>query len=73
MLRSLYVFLAAQGAILAIGGAQQRVQLVNGKPSASDFMTVTLSADHRMYDGELLGQVLEAFKRHIQAPATLVL
>jgi pyruvate dehydrogenase E2 component (dihydrolipoamide acetyltransferase) len=62
----------AQGAILAVGGAQQAVRLEGGKPVAHSYMTVTLSADHRMYDGELLSSFLAAFRRHMESPVNLL-
>lgn len=66
-----------QGAILAVGGTTQKVRLEtkNGKavPVASNVMTATLSADHRMFDGELLSGFLKAFKKYMDAPANLLL
>ncbi len=44
-----------------------------GRPVAQAVMTVTLTADHRAYDGELAAAVLGAFKASIEAPATLLM
>ena len=62
----------AQAGILAVGGAQQRVELEGGQPVARSVMTVTLSADHRLYDGELAGRFLRAFKAAIESPTSLL-
>jgi pyruvate dehydrogenase E2 component (dihydrolipoamide acetyltransferase) len=35
-------------------------------------MTVTLSADHRVVDGAVGAQWLSAFRRAVEAPASLV-
>lgn len=62
-----------QAAILAVGATQQKTVLVGGKPTAQSVMTVTLSADHRVYDGELAHLLLQAFKARIENPSRLLL
>lgn len=58
-----------QAAILAVGGAQSQVVLGPGQqPASVSFMTVTLSADHRVFDGELASQLLAAFKGYMENP-----
>ncbi|PNW81578.1 hypothetical protein CHLRE_06g252550v5 [Chlamydomonas reinhardtii] len=61
-----------QAAILAVGGATERVVLVGGQPAVRSAMSVTLSADGRVYDGELAGAVLAAFRRHMEQPYELL-
>lgn len=57
-----------QAAILAVGGAQQQVVMQQQQPVAVSYMTVTLSADHRVFDGELATQLLGAFKSYMENP-----
>ncbi|KAG2437613.1 hypothetical protein HYH02_011252 [Chlamydomonas schloesseri] len=61
-----------QAAILAVGGATERVVLAGGQPAVRSVMSVTLSADGRVYDGELAGAFLAAFTRHMEQPYELV-
>jgi pyruvate dehydrogenase E2 component (dihydrolipoamide acetyltransferase) len=61
-----------QACILAVGGAQQRVSLVGGRPVASSVMGVTLSADNRVVDGEQAAEFLAAFGRYLANPLQLV-
>eukprot|EP00775_Hariotina_reticulata_P004905 gene4905-5149_t len=64
-----------QAAILAVGGAQKRVSLSagDGRLSSSSYMTVTLSADHRLFDGDLATQLLDAFTGYMESPLKLVM
>ncbi|KAL6764679.1 Lipoate acetyltransferase [Haematococcus lacustris] len=62
-----------QAAILAVGGSSVKTVLRNGKPASQTVMTVTVSADHRVYDGELAAAFLDAFTRNMQQPMSLVL
>lgn len=61
-----------QACILAVGGTQQHVVLENGAPTAKSVMTVTLSADQRVYDGEVASQFLAAFCSNISNPVRLL-
>lgn len=63
----------SQGAILAVGASQPKVTLVDGKPASHTIMTVTLSADNRIFDGELAAEFLNAFKAAVEAPANLLM
>lgn len=58
-----------QGGILAVGGGRQvtRVGADGGLVSVTE-MTVTLSADGRVYDGQTAGDFLEAFKANMEDP-----
>jgi pyruvate/2-oxoglutarate dehydrogenase complex dihydrolipoamide acyltransferase (E2) component len=64
-----------QAAILAVGGAQKRVVAREGAGrsglASASFMTVTLSADHRVFDGELATRLLDAFRRYMENPVAM--
>jgi pyruvate dehydrogenase E2 component (dihydrolipoamide acetyltransferase) len=63
-----------QAAILAVGGAQQQVVMGPGKqPESVSYMTVTLSADHRVFDGEMATRLLGAFKGYIENPLKMAM
>lgn len=64
-----------QAAILAVGGSQQQVVMGPGQqqPVSQSFMTVTLSADHRVIDGELATQLLTAFKGYMENPLKMAM
>ncbi|GAX79200.1 hypothetical protein CEUSTIGMA_g6640.t1 [Chlamydomonas eustigma] len=63
-----------QAAILAVGTSQQKaVILPSGSAGSETFMTVTLSADHRAYDGDMASKLLNAFKALIEAPSRLLM
>ncbi|MGB1872124.1 MAG: pyruvate dehydrogenase complex dihydrolipoamide acetyltransferase [Candidatus Puniceispirillaceae bacterium] len=62
-----------QGAILAIGAGEQRPVVHDGQLAVATVMTVTLSADHRVVDGAVGAQWLQAFKGYIEAPVTMLL
>lgn len=64
-----------QSAILAIGGLQEHV-VPSSTPnefSAIQRMNVTLSCDHRVVDGAVGAQFLQAFKKFMEAPLTMLL
>ena len=62
-----------QSAILAVGAGEQRPVVKNGEIAVATVMTVTLSADHRIVDGALGAKWLQAFKRAIEQPVTMLL
>lgn len=64
--------MAMQAGILAIGGTQQHVSLKGGQPVATPHMTVTLSADERVVDGDIAGDFLAAFARNMSNPVRLL-
>ncbi len=45
----------------------------NGELAVATVMTVTLSADHRVVDGAVGAEWLQAFKGYIEAPVTMLL
>ncbi len=61
-----------QSGILAIGGTQQHVSLKDGRPTATSSMTVTLSADERVVDGDIAAAFLDAFAKNISNPVKLL-
>lgn len=54
--------------ILAIGAGEKRAVVKDGELAVATVMSVTLSTDHRSVDGALGGELLAAFKRHIENP-----
>lgn len=63
-----------QAGILAVGGPQQRVALSDeGVLSSSTYMAVTLTADHRVIDGEMAAELLAKFAENMAAPVRLML
>lgn len=57
-----------QAAILAVGAAEPRAVVRDGQLAVATMMTVTLSVDHRVFDGAVAARWLAAFKRHLEAP-----
>lgn len=62
-----------QGAILAVGAGEQRPVVRDGQLAVATVMTVTLSADHRVVDGAVGAEWLQAFKGYIEQPVTMLL
>jgi pyruvate dehydrogenase E2 component (dihydrolipoamide acetyltransferase) len=62
-----------QGAILSVGAGEERAVVKDGKLAAATVMTVTLSLDHRIADGAAGARFLQAFRRFIEQPATMLL
>jgi pyruvate dehydrogenase E2 component (dihydrolipoamide acetyltransferase) len=62
-----------QGCILAVGAGEDRVVVRHGKMEVRNVMDVTLSVDHRVVDGAVGAQFLQAFKHYIESPALLLL
>jgi len=59
-------------AILAVGTTVAKPVVKNGQIVAGQTMTVTLSADHRVFDGAVGAQYLGAFKDLLEKPALLL-
>ncbi|KAL4855223.1 Dihydrolipoyllysine-residue acetyltransferase component 1 of pyruvate dehydrogenase complex [Chlorella vulgaris] len=57
-----------QACIMAVGGSRQVAYMKEGLPASKAQMTVTLSADNRVYDGEVASAFLSAFSRHMGNP-----
>ncbi|MEC9226391.1 MAG: pyruvate dehydrogenase complex dihydrolipoamide acetyltransferase [Pseudomonadota bacterium] len=62
-----------QGAILAVGAGEQRPVVKDGQLAVATVMTVTLSADHRVVDGAVGAEWLQAFKGYVEAPVTMLI
>jgi len=62
-----------QGCILAVSAGEQRAVVKNGQLAVATVMTCTLSCDHRVVDGALGAQYMQAFKNLIEHPIKLVL
>ncbi|AVX04618.1 pyruvate dehydrogenase complex dihydrolipoamide acetyltransferase [Maritalea myrionectae] len=60
------------GTILAIGVGEERVVVEDGEITVGNFMTVTLSCDHRSVDGALGAEVLGVFKSLIENPVMML-
>ncbi|MEM8914188.1 MAG: pyruvate dehydrogenase complex dihydrolipoamide acetyltransferase [Pseudomonadota bacterium] len=62
-----------QGCILAVGAGEQRAVVKDGALAIATVMSCTLSVDHRVVDGAVGAQFLQAFKGIIQDPLTMLL
>ncbi|MDX8394802.1 MAG: pyruvate dehydrogenase complex dihydrolipoamide acetyltransferase, partial [Mariprofundaceae bacterium] len=62
-----------EGAILAVGGTEERAIVENGELKVAKVMTLTLSCDHRVVDGAVGANYLAALKKHIECPAGLLI
>ena len=60
------------GTILAVGAGEERVYVDKGQIKTANFMTVTLSCDHRAVDGALGAELLAAFKGLIENPVMML-
>lgn len=60
-----------QSSILAVGVGEPRPVGRNGQVVLATMMTVTLSCDHRVVDGALGAELIEAFKALIENPVML--
>jgi pyruvate dehydrogenase E2 component (dihydrolipoamide acetyltransferase) len=62
-----------QSCILAVGAGQERPYVDNGQVKIGNFMSCTLSTDHRTVDGAVGAEFLQFVKRYIENPATMLL
>ncbi len=63
-----------QAAILAVGSTDKKVVLTKaGDYKEQQFMNVTLSCDHRVVDGAVGAEWLQAFKGYVENPLTMLL
>ncbi|MBW4708546.1 pyruvate dehydrogenase complex dihydrolipoamide acetyltransferase [Roseobacter sp. YSTF-M11] len=61
------------GAILAVGaGVKKPVVGKDGELAVATVMSVTLSVDHRVIDGALGAQLLQAIKDNLESPMTML-
>ncbi len=61
-----------QGAILSVGAGEPRPVVRDGALAVATVMTVTLTCDHRVVDGAIGARWLQAFKRLIEDPITMI-
>jgi pyruvate dehydrogenase E2 component (dihydrolipoamide acetyltransferase) len=66
------IIVAPQAAILAVGRISDRVVPVDGKPGIRPMMTLTLSCDHRVFDGARAALFLNDLVASIVEPETLL-
>ncbi|MEO3431721.1 pyruvate dehydrogenase complex dihydrolipoamide acetyltransferase [Inquilinus sp. CAU 1745] len=62
-----------QGCILAVGAGQQQPVVKDGALAIATVMSCTLSVDHRVVDGAVGAEYLQAFKKLIQDPLGMML
>jgi len=62
-----------QSCILAVGAGEQRPVVKDGALTTAAMMSVTLSTDHRVVDGALGAEWLQAFKVLIEDPLAMLL
>ena len=61
-----------QACILAVGAGEERAVVRNGEIKIANMMTVTLTCDHRVVDGAMGAEWLQAFKGFVENPATML-
>jgi pyruvate dehydrogenase E2 component (dihydrolipoamide acetyltransferase) len=62
-----------QAAIMAVGRGVAKVKLVHGEPTTSMSMVVTVSADSRVYVGDVGAKFLNSFKAAMENPAAMLM
>lgn len=62
-----------QAGILAVSAGEQRPVVKDGALAIATVMTCTLSVDHRIVDGALAAEWMQAFKRIVEEPLSLML
>ncbi|MEX1146838.1 MAG: 2-oxo acid dehydrogenase subunit E2, partial [Sphingomonadales bacterium] len=62
-----------QASILAVGAAEERAVIENGKVAARTLMTATLSCDHRAIDGAIGAKFLTTFRELVENPLRMLL
>jgi len=61
-----------QGCILSVGAGEPRAVVRNGQLAVATVMTVTLTCDHRVVDGSIGAQWVQAFKGFVDDPVTML-
>lgn len=62
-----------QSCILAVGAGEERPFVDGGQIKIGNFMTCTLSTDHRTVDGAVGAEFLQILKNYIENPAAMLL
>lgn len=61
-----------QGLILAVGAGEKRPVVRGDSLAVATVMTVTVSVDHRVVDGAVGSEFLQAFKKYIENPVLMM-
>ncbi|MEM9044378.1 MAG: pyruvate dehydrogenase complex dihydrolipoamide acetyltransferase [Pseudomonadota bacterium] len=61
------------GSILAVGAGVQKPVVKDGELTVATVMSVTLSCDHRVIDGALGAQFVDAIKRNLEDPMGMLM
>jgi pyruvate dehydrogenase E2 component (dihydrolipoamide acetyltransferase) len=61
------------GMIMSVGAGEQRPVVKDGALAAATVMNVTVTCDHRVVDGSIGAEFLQAFKRYLEDPETMLL
>ena len=61
-----------QAAILAVAGTSEELKLVNGEVKAVKICKMTITCDHRVIDGALAAEFMNALKGYLETPAKLI-
>lgn len=62
-----------QSTIMAVGAGIEQAIVKNGQIVPATVMNVTLSCDHRVVDGAVAAEFLNAFKKFIEQPALMLI
>ncbi len=60
-------------AILAVGAAEERPVVRDGKITAASMMSITMSCDHRVIDGAMGARFLQTLRAYLEEPAAMLL
>lgn len=61
-----------QACILAVGAGQQKAIVKDGAVTTATVMTCTLSVDHRVVDGKVGAELLQALKKYLENPLLMM-
>jgi len=61
-----------QACILAIGAGEQKPYVNGGEVKIGNFMTCTLSVDHRAVDGAVGAEYLKILRQYIENPVSML-
>jgi pyruvate dehydrogenase E2 component (dihydrolipoamide acetyltransferase) len=61
-----------QGMILSVGAGEQRPVVKGGQLAIATVMTVTLTCDHRVVDGSVGAEWIQAFRTFVEDPVTML-
>ena len=62
-----------QSGILAVGAAEQRPVVTDGELGVATVMTITMSCDHRVIDGAVGAELMQAIKARLEQPLLMAL